>query len=92
MSLIFENSGNTAAGYGVGQVPSSGMTISGRTSAEGLGEQLKGNPEFSRWWRRWMSRVQRVGRSNRGRRTRAIEVPATEGKAGAEFIRYLKSF
>jgi hypothetical protein len=92
MSLIFENSGNAAGGYGTQKVQTSGMAISGKESGQGLGEQVKGNPEFSRWWRRWISRVQRVGRSNRARGMRTIEVPTSEGKAGAEFIRYLKSF
>jgi hypothetical protein len=50
----------------------------GGIGAENLGgpliDKVQGNPEFTRWWKRWVSRVQRMGvRKNALGRTLKLE-------------------
>ncbi len=42
-------------------VKSANSISTDQSLAAPLIEKVQGNPEFTRWWKRWASRVQRVG-------------------------------
>lgn len=46
------------------------------------------NPEFTKWWRRWISRVHRMN-VKRVRETRRVKLERREGNTGASPVRKL---